>query len=97
MTLKEQIIWTVLGIDDTDTLQKLLALAEEFRQQEKSTPSPIAPSPTAFLPSFSNIKVVTVEEALSSNYAYPEYPKEEIVGQWPSDEPVEELIQMLRP
>ena len=94
MTLKERIIWTVLGIDNDETLKKILALAEKCRQEE----NPISNSQddlTNFLPSFSNIKVVTVDQALSPKYHYPSFPKESIVGKWPGDETIEQLIQML--
>jgi hypothetical protein len=96
MTLKEQIIWTILGIDDADTLRQLLELAQQFRHREEGMLLP-KQDPTAFLPSFSGIRVVTAAEALSLDYRYPEHPKEDIVGQWPGDEPVEELLQMIRP
>ena len=94
MTLKEQIILTILGINNADILRKLLKQAEKFRQQEKSVHSS-EQDPTGFLPTFSDIRVVTVEQALSTDYKYPRFPKESIVGQWPGDESVEELLQML--
>lgn len=95
MTLKEQIIWTVLGIDDHRTLQQLLHLAEKYRAQKTMAPQDAAHDPTSFLPSFSNLQVITVDEALSPDYAYSRASKAAIVGQWPGDESVEELLQML--
>ena len=94
MTLKEQIIWTVLGIDDHRTLQKLLDLAKKYRTP-KTRVFQDAYDPTSFLPSFSTLPLVTVDEALSPDYAYPRVSKSAIVGQWPGDESVEELLQML--
>ena len=95
MTLKEQIIWTVLGIEDQETLKKILALADEFLQEESDTPKSLD-DPTSFLPSFSNINVATVDQVLSPDYRYPAFTKESIVGKWPGDEPVEQLIQMIK-
>lgn len=94
MTLKEQIIWAVLGIDDHRTLQKLLILAETYRTQKTET-SQDAHDPTSFLPSFSTLQVVTAEEALAPDYDYPRAAKSAIVGRWPGNEPVEALLQML--
>ncbi len=94
MTLKEQIILTVLGIDDHRTLQELLTLAETYRAQTMRV-SGDASDPTSFLPSFSTLQVFTAEEALSPYYAYPHAAKSAIVGQWPGDESVDELLQML--
>ena len=96
MTLKERLIWTVLGIDAPRTLERLLNLAETFRKQS-ATIEPDTPTqdPTDFLPSFSPLRVVTVEEALSPEYAYPTVDKAAIIGQWPGNESVEELLQLL--
>ena len=85
MTLKEQIIWTILGIDNKDILKKILEVAEQFSHQKDDILSS-KQDPTSFLPLFSNIKTITVEEALSPHYEYPIFPKESIVGQWPGDD-----------
>lgn len=96
MTLKEQLIRTILGIDDPHTLQQLLNLAETFRHQSTPVePDTPAQDPTDFLPAFSALRVVTVEEALSPDYAYPTADKDAIVGQWPGEESVEALLQLL--
>ncbi len=96
MKLKERLIWTVLGINHLRTLERLLNLAETFRNQSVAAKQDYpTQDPTDFLPSFAFLRVVTVEEALSPDYAYPAADKAAIVGQWPGDESVEEPLPML--
>ena len=90
MTLAEkklQLIKAISELEDEHTLDKLLAV---FPEKGEPQGLPAIPFPVK-----TNFNFVTVEEINSPDFVYRPVDQDQLVGKWPGDEPVEELINML--
>jgi hypothetical protein len=91
MTLKEKIILNTLQIDSEPLLLRLYAFMQLLRQ-EADLPLP----GSQHLPTIGGLKVYTVEEVSQPSYIHQNPAKEQLVGAWPGDEPVDVLLKMVR-
>ena len=90
MTLAEkklQLIKAISELEDEHTLDKLLAV---FPEKEEQQALPEIPFPVK-----TNFNFLTVEEINAPDFDYRPINRNLLVGGWPSDEPVEELVNML--
>lgn len=89
MTIAEKklkLIQAISELEDENTLDKILAVIPEEVPQG---------FPEITFPVKTNFNFLTVEEINDPTFIYHPIKKESVIGGWPSDEPIEELTNML--
>lgn len=85
---KIKLIQAISMLEDESTLDQLMA--------HVSGSATVATLPNLPFPVGTNFRFLTVEDINSPEFAYKPVDEKQLVGGWPGDEPIDELLNMLK-